>query len=42
MLNAPPEKKKKRENRIQREDALLGERKHVTWDYYEQGYRLTF
>jgi hypothetical protein len=42
ILNAPPETKRKRENRVQREDALFGERKPVTWDDYEQGSRLPF
>jgi hypothetical protein len=42
ILNAPPETKRKRENRVQHEDALLGERKPVMWDDYEQGYRLPF
>jgi hypothetical protein len=42
ILNAPPETKQKRENGVQREDALFGERKPVTWDNYEQGSRLTF
>jgi hypothetical protein len=42
ILNAPPERKRKRENRVQHEGALLGERKPVMWDDYEQGYRLPF
>jgi hypothetical protein len=42
ILNAPPETKRKREKRLQFEDALFGERKPVTWDDYEQGYRLPF
>jgi hypothetical protein len=37
ILNFPPETKRKRENRVQLEDALFGERKPVTWDDYEQG-----
>jgi hypothetical protein len=36
ILNATPETKRKRENRVQRENALFGERNLVTWDYYEQ------
>jgi hypothetical protein len=41
-LNAPPEMKRKREKRRQREDALFGERKPVTWNNYEQGSHLPF
>jgi hypothetical protein len=39
IFNAPPEMKRKRENRVQREEALFVERKPVTWDDCEQGYR---
>jgi hypothetical protein len=42
ILKAPPETKRKRENRVQREDALFEERKPVIWDDYEQGSRLPF
>jgi hypothetical protein len=42
IVNAPQETKRKRENRVQREDGLFGERKALTWDDYEQGYRLPF
>jgi hypothetical protein len=42
ILNAPPETKRKRENRVQHEDALFGEMKPVTWDDYEQGSCFTF
>jgi hypothetical protein len=42
ILNAPPETKRKRENRVKREDALFGERKLVMWDDYEQGSSLPF
>jgi hypothetical protein len=42
ILKAPPEMKRKIEIRVQREDALFGERKPVTWDNYEQGYCLPF
>jgi hypothetical protein len=44
VLSSLPETKTKtkRENRVQRDDALFGERKPVTWDGYEQGSRLPF
>jgi hypothetical protein len=42
ILIAPQETKRKREKRVQREDALLGKRKPVTWDDYEQGSCLPF
>jgi hypothetical protein len=42
ILNAPPETKRNRENRVQRENSLFGERNPVTWDDYEQGCRLPF
>jgi hypothetical protein len=34
VFKAPPQTKRKKENRVQREDALFEERKPVKWDDY--------
>jgi hypothetical protein len=42
ILNATPETKRKRENIVQHENALFGERNPIAWDDYEQGCCLPF